>query len=164
MQTAEHPWRDAIDIPVATASVDLKVGGHPGIKFSDLVIDGSTNTKVTSAANPFVAADVGKLLVVTGGTGFTAGVYYIASVAVGVATLSGAVGTVASTGGTGYYFTDCRSLYVGGAGNVVMSTIARPTVYSTFTAVPVGILPIRPVIVRKAANGTTATTVLGLFA
>lgn len=163
MQTAEYPWRDAIDIPVATASVDLKVGGHTGNKFTDLAIDGSVNTKITSASYTFVAADVGKLIAITGGTGFTVGIYYVASVSGGAATLSGAVGTVSSVGGTGNVVTDCRSLYIGGTGNVTMSTIARPTAYSTFVAVPVGVLPIRPVVVRKAANGTTATTVLGLF-
>lgn len=160
---SEQPWRDAISIPASTASVDLQVGGFPSLNFADLVIDGSDNTKVTSTGYTFVATDVGKLLIVTGGTGFTVGVYYIASVAAGAATLSGAVGTVASTGGTGRFATDCRSLYIGGAGNVVLSTVARPTAYQTFTAVPVGILPVRPAVVRKASNGTAATTILGLF-
>lgn len=72
-------------------------------KYTDLVIDGTTNTKVTSAAYPFVAGDVGKFLNVAEGTGFTPGRYTISSVLAGVATLSASVGTVASTGGVATY-------------------------------------------------------------
>lgn len=68
--------------------------------FTDLVI-GATDTELTSAANSFVAADVGNTVYITGGTGFTVGAYQILSVTSGVATMDRAVGTAASTGGTG---------------------------------------------------------------
>lgn len=67
---------------------------------TDLVIDGALNTKVTSATHTFDAADVGNLIAVSAGTGFTVGHYEILSVAAGAATLDRAVGTVGSTGGT----------------------------------------------------------------
>lgn len=68
--------------------------------YTDLVI-GATDTQVSSAGNPFGSADVGATLMVTGGTGFTAGGYVVLSVAGGVATLDRAVGTAGSTAGTG---------------------------------------------------------------
>lgn len=67
---------------------------------TDLVIDGTLNTKVTSASHTFTANDVGKVLAVTAGTGFTPGSYTIASVTGSAAVCGSAVGTVASTGGT----------------------------------------------------------------
>lgn len=69
--------------------------------YTDVVIDGVDNTKVTSATRPFEAGDVGKMLTIASGTGFTPGNYTVNSVAAAVATLSAAVGTVGSTGGTG---------------------------------------------------------------
>lgn len=72
--------------------------------YTDLVIDGADNTKITSAARAFVAGDVGKKISITGGTGFTVDVYTIESVAGGAAFLDAAVGTVGSTGGTGWMF------------------------------------------------------------
>jgi hypothetical protein len=67
--------------------------------FTDLVIDASLNTKVTSASHNFVASDVGRMLRVNSGTGFTTGTYRIVSCASNAATLDRAVGTVGSTGG-----------------------------------------------------------------
>lgn len=69
--------------------------------YTDLVIDAVTNTNVTSAGNPFTANDVGNILNITSGTGFTTGRYQVVSQAAGVATLDRAVGTVGSTGGNG---------------------------------------------------------------
>lgn len=71
------------------------------VSFSDLVIDGADNTKLTSALNPFTSAHVGNVLNVTGGTGFTTGRYQVVSVVAAVATMDRAVGTVGSTGGAG---------------------------------------------------------------
>lgn len=72
--------------------------------FTDLAIDGSDNTKVTSAARDFTDADVGKTLEVTGGTGFTTGVYTVESIVGVAAILDAAVGTTGSTGGTGFFY------------------------------------------------------------
>lgn len=71
-----------------------------GLSGTDLVIDGTLNTKVTSATHNFTSIDVGLVLSVSAGTGFTVGSYTISSVAANAATLSSAVGTVSSTGGT----------------------------------------------------------------
>src|SRR4029077_15213 len=70
---------------------------------SDLAIDAVSNNKVTSAAQPFVASDVGNSLTIAGGTGFTPGNYLIQSVAGGVATLNAPAGVVGAVGGTGEY-------------------------------------------------------------
>jgi hypothetical protein len=69
--------------------------------YTDLVIDATTNTQITSAANPFSSVSPGRCVRISGGTGFTVGLYSILSQAAGVATLDRAVGTVGSTGGTG---------------------------------------------------------------
>ncbi|MHA2070135.1 MAG: hypothetical protein ACXABY_37690 [Candidatus Thorarchaeota archaeon] len=66
--------------------------------YTDLVLD--TTTTMSSVARSFVAADVGNLIHVTGGTGFTLGRYEIVSVAAGVATLDRVAGSASSTGGT----------------------------------------------------------------
>jgi hypothetical protein len=67
---------------------------------TNLAIDATTNTKVTSATHNFGAADVGNLLQITAGSGFTAGFYQIVSVAGNAATLDRSAGTLGSTGGT----------------------------------------------------------------
>src|SRR5262245_28758828 len=74
--------------------------------FTDLVVDGSVNTKVTSASHNFVAADVDNIMHITAGTGWTVGFYRILSVASNAATLDRSPAAVSTTGGT---------FYVGGA-------------------------------------------------
>jgi hypothetical protein len=84
-----------------TSTAETTIASVPvSTNFTDLAI-GTTDTQVTSAANPFTSADVGKTLLIQGGTGFTKGVYTISSVTSGVATLSAAAGTASSTGGIG---------------------------------------------------------------
>ena len=68
---------------------------------TDIVIDAATNTDITSASDNFASDDVGNIINITSGTGFTTGRYEIVSVSSGVATLDRAVGTVGSTGGNG---------------------------------------------------------------
>ena len=68
---------------------------------ADIVIDGADNTKITSAADPFAADDVGNLLKITAGVGFTTGWFEVIAHAAGVATVDRAIGVVASTGGAG---------------------------------------------------------------
>lgn len=69
--------------------------------YTDLVIDGTTNTNMTSAGNPFTSADAGNIVNITGGTGFTVQRVEIISVSSGVATADKSLGTLSSTGGTG---------------------------------------------------------------
>lgn len=67
--------------------------------YTDLVL--ATTTTLTSAGNPFSSADVGNILNITGGSGFTTGRYQIVSVSVATATIDRVGGTGGSTGGTG---------------------------------------------------------------
>ncbi len=69
--------------------------------YTDIVIDGTTNTKITSAAHPFDSTSPGNIINITAGTGFTVQRIQIVSVSSGVATCDKAVGTTSSTGGTG---------------------------------------------------------------
>lgn len=69
--------------------------------YTDLVIDATTDTDITSSADPFASDDVGNLINITSGTGFTTGRYEITAVVSNVATLDRAVGTTGSTGGNG---------------------------------------------------------------
>lgn len=67
---------------------------------SNLVVDASVNTKVTSASHNFVAADVGNLIQITAGSGWTTGFYEIVSVASNAATLDRSPAATSTTGGT----------------------------------------------------------------
>ena len=67
---------------------------------TDLAIDATNNKKVTSATHTFVAADVGKYVNVTAGTGFTVAANQIASVTGGAAIGTKSFGATSSTGGT----------------------------------------------------------------
>jgi hypothetical protein len=69
--------------------------------YTDIVIDATTNTKITSAAFPFGSTSPGNIINITAGTGFTVQRVQIVSVLAGVATCDKAVGTTSSTGGTG---------------------------------------------------------------
>lgn len=134
------------------------------ITFTDLVIDAVTNTKVTSALNPFDSTSPGNTILVTGGTGFTTGTYEILSVAAGVATLDRAVGTTSSTGGTGTLgggkirLEDVDSVIVAGNTTWMLSGTYTRTTTNTLTADGTAAAPIR-VIGYKAGNRTdTALT------
>ncbi len=69
--------------------------------YTDIVIDATTNTKISSAAHPFDATSVGNIINITAGTGFTVQRVQIVSQVAGLATCDKAVGTTSSTGGTG---------------------------------------------------------------
>jgi len=70
--------------------------------FTDLAIDGSDNTKMTSAAFPFTSAHIGQTVTITGGGGFTVQTVTITSIDGVKAVCSAALGTVGSTGGLGH--------------------------------------------------------------
>jgi hypothetical protein len=106
---------------------------------TDLAVDATTNTKVTSAAHSFVAADVGNLIQVTAGAGFTAGFYQIVSVAGGAATLDRSPAAVSTAGGT---------YAVGGA----LATIGKATAAGVATAS-------NKVFVKAGAGYTTTATI-----
>ncbi len=82
-------------------SVDLALANTP-VAFTDLIIDAVDNTKITSVLRPFVAADAGNILNVTGGVNFTVQRVQITAVdGSNIATCDKAVGTTGSIAGTG---------------------------------------------------------------
>lgn len=89
-----------VEVEVGDEAVELTLSRLTLVDtYTDLVIDDTDNTTVTSAARPFVDADAGRTLVVEESTGFTAGTYTVSSVNAGAATLSAAVGDLSATGG-----------------------------------------------------------------
>lgn len=84
--------------------------------YTDLVA--ATTTTITSVARPFSSVDVGNILNITAGTGWTAGRYKITSVTTGTATVDRAIATAASIGGTGNLGGALASLtiFMGGGG------------------------------------------------
>src|ERR1022692_2436093 len=88
-----NPSPDMTYYVFATASMNTYV-------ITDLVIDGTTNTKCTSALKPFSSINVGDSLNVVGGSGFsTPQVVQIVSVTGVTATVSSSLGNLGSTGG-----------------------------------------------------------------
>ena len=85
----------------ASSGTNYANQSSPQVTYTDLVIDGSTNTKVTSAGNPFTSLHVGNVINITSGTGFTVQRVQVVSVSGSTATCDKAVGTVSSTGGHG---------------------------------------------------------------
>ncbi|MDE2105229.1 MAG: hypothetical protein KGL39_48840, partial [Patescibacteria group bacterium] len=80
--------------------------GGTSTAYTDLVVDNTTNTIVTSAGHPFQTSQVGQVLVVTGGTGWTTGNYVIQSVdSSHKATLSASPAATGTTGGAGSAYT-----------------------------------------------------------
>lgn len=80
---------------------DYSQQDSPQVVYTDLTVDGVTNTKVTSAGTPFTAAHVGNLINITSGAGWTVGRYEVMSVAAGVATLDRSPAAITTGGGNG---------------------------------------------------------------
>lgn len=84
-----------------TWGVDYSQSGATPISFTDMVIDGTTNTKFTSAAHPVGKNYVGNVISVTAGTGFSVQRVMVISTVTTTATCDKSLGTLSSTGGTG---------------------------------------------------------------
>lgn len=84
-----------------TPGTDYSVQDSAQVTYTDLVIDGTTNTKCTSAGTPFTSVHVGNVINITSGTGFTVQRVQIMSVASSTATCDKSLGTLSSTGGNG---------------------------------------------------------------
>lgn len=82
-----------------TFGIDYSQSNAALCAITDLVIDGTTNTNVTSAGCPFGRNHVGNGLKVASGTGFTVDWFVIQSISGSVATLDKSAGTLSSTGG-----------------------------------------------------------------
>jgi hypothetical protein len=85
---------------VAGSGTDYSQQDSAQASGTNLAVDATTNTKVTSASHSFVAADVGNLINISAGTGFTTGVYQIVSVSSGAANLDRSPAATSTTGGT----------------------------------------------------------------
>ncbi len=86
--------------PTSTGT-NFAMQDSPQVTYTDLVVDAVTNTNCTSAGNPFTSVDVGNVINVTSGTGFSVQRVQVISVAAGVATCDKSLGTLSSTGGHG---------------------------------------------------------------
>ncbi len=84
-----------------TWGIDYSRGTTARITFTDMVINGTTNTNFTSAANPVGPNFVGNVISVTSGTGFTVQRVEVLSVSGTTATCDKSLGTLSSTGGNG---------------------------------------------------------------
>jgi hypothetical protein len=98
----------------ATWTVDYSQQASARYSYTDLASAGAGLT-VSSAATPFTQQMVGNGLIVASGTNFTAGVYVIASVSGGVATVVGAANITTGAGASG----------VGGQGGAFL-TFGKP--------------------------------------
>lgn len=84
-----------------TWSVDYSQTDAAGVAFTDLVIDGVTNTDFTSEANPIGKSMVGNIVNQVSGTGFTVQRWQIVSVTGTTGRADKSLGTLGSTGGVG---------------------------------------------------------------
>ncbi len=82
------------------SGTDFSQQDSPQLSNTDLAIDATFNTKVSSAGSPFTSTSVGNIIQVSAGTGFTTGFYEVTAVVAGLATVDRAIGTTSSTGGT----------------------------------------------------------------
>ena len=72
---------------------------------SNLTVDATKNLKVTDTYTIFQSWNVGQVLTITGGTGFTTGNYTVVSVSGGAAVLSSSPAAVGTTGGIWHFTT-----------------------------------------------------------
>lgn len=84
-----------------TWGVDYSQQTSAQITFTDMVIDGTTNTKFTSAAFPVGKNYIGNIINITSGTGFTVQRVEVVSTVTTTATCDKSLGTLSSTGGNG---------------------------------------------------------------
>jgi hypothetical protein len=91
----------AFDSGVSSPGTDYSQQNAAQVTYTDLAIDALDTTKLTSAAHPFDSTSPGNVINISGGTGFTTGLYRVVSVSGSTATMDRSVGTASSTGGTG---------------------------------------------------------------
>ncbi len=85
----------------SATGTNYSIQDSPQFTYTDLVIDGTTNTKCTSAAHPFDSTSPGNIINVTSGTGFSVQRVQVVSVSGSTATCDKSLGTLSSTGGNG---------------------------------------------------------------
>jgi hypothetical protein len=75
-------------------------GANVNAAFTDLAVNSSNNLVVTSASYTFTSADVGSDFYISGGTGFSTGLYTVMGVSTGAATLDHSPAATSTTGGS----------------------------------------------------------------
>jgi hypothetical protein len=134
------------DSGVSSPGTDYSQQDSAQVAYTDIVIGGAGNTnQLTSAANPFSSTSPGNFINITGGTGFTTGLYLVVSVSGSTATMDRTVGTASSTGGTGN---------LGGAFATVGKAMGNMTVGGQVTYVKGGTYQI----LTNLPNSVTANT------
>lgn len=102
----------SLSISASNATI-VETNESVSVSFTDLVVDGSNNLKVTSVGHTFVSGDVGKYVVVTSGTSWTPGAYKITSVNAGAAILASSPAPTSTTGGHWHLSDDYFTLVAG---------------------------------------------------
>lgn len=97
--TPGSPTAGTPSTPAGQQWVQEAPGPYRQWKAKDLVVDGSDDTKVTSASRPFVSGDVDSFVTVTGGTGWTPGIYTVTAVVGVIATLNSSPAAVSTVKG-----------------------------------------------------------------
>jgi hypothetical protein len=124
----------------ASSGTNYANQSSPQVTYTDLVIDASTSTKITSAANPFTSVHVGNIINITSGTGFTVQRVQIVSVTSNVATCDKSVGSTSSSGGHGVLggslqtITEAQTLSV--LGNTINIKSSATVTITTVLTVP----------------------------
>lgn len=132
----EATWTSAWCLYTADASLRSYLGSHTRLRDSDLLsaswrtsaeggcaaaadlaVDAVNNRRVTSATYTFVAADVGGLVQILGGVGWTVGHYTIDSVVAGAAILEASPAAVGSVNGV-FDVNRARTIFTQGAAGV----------------------------------------------
>jgi hypothetical protein len=117
-----------------TWTIDYSQQAAAPFAFTDMVIDGTTNTKFTSAAKPVGKNFVGNIINVTSGTGFTVQRVEVVSTSGTVATCDKSLGTLSSTGGNGNLGGALATIGQGGAFKVLCP--AGADVFLKYNATP----------------------------
>ena len=83
-----------------TAGTDRSQQDTPHYTGSDLNINASVSTRVNCGSYTFTSADIGNMINIASGTGFTPGIYEIIGITSGEANIDRSCGTTSSSGGT----------------------------------------------------------------
>lgn len=110
--TAVRSELQSLSINASNATI-VETNESVATSFTDLVVDGSNNQKVTSVSYSFVSGDAGKYVVVLSGAGWTPGAYKIASVTGGAAILASSPAATSTTGGHWHKSSDYFTLIAG---------------------------------------------------
>ena len=142
------------DPGVSSPGTDYSQQASPQVTYTDLVIGTIGNeAQLTSAAHPFGSTSPGNVINITGGTGFSTGLYRILSVAGTTATMDRAVGTASSTGGAGV---------LGGAFATPNFALGKMTVAGMTTYIKSGTYQITSALTSPTtANGTSVYRIVG---